>query len=331
MPLRVGIVGCGMIAGGPVRDGRPIAGNLAAACRAVRGVELVAAADVDAPRRAAFGTRWGVTSLFGSASEMLAASSLDIVIVATSQEGHEAACMAALESGVRGIFCEKPFTGSADGARRVVEAARVRGSVLVANFSRRWDGAHRDLAARIARGELGEVREVFASYTGTMRGNGSHFVDTLRMLVPGDWRAAWTSALPPDSVDGPIDAVLEHADGARAHVAAIRGAEYFVFDAQVLGTKGRARLLFAGGTTDVRVDLPAELAGYPGYRYLAETTPLPPTTLAVAFERALEALAAAVRGEAPVDVPPETYVTSLELVDSIVSSATSAPSAENKR
>ena len=80
--LRIGIAGCGMIAGGPVREGRPILGNHAQSCQDIRGVELVAAADPSAERRLAFAAHWGLDKVYASATEMLSAERLDILIVA---------------------------------------------------------------------------------------------------------------------------------------------------------------------------------------------------------------------------------------------------------
>lgn len=319
MTLRVGIVGCGMIAGGPVKEGRPISGNHAAACRAVEGVRLVAACDPDPVRRKAFARTWEIADTYASTDAMLESSKLDIVIVAAPQEAHEAACLAAIARGVRGVLCEKPFTGAATSAKRVTDAASAAGVAVVVNFMRRWDETHRALAQRIAQGVLGDVREVHASYTGTLRGNGAHFVDTLRMLVPGEWRTGWTSHLAADAADGPVDAVLE-ADRVRAYVGAVREADYFVFESQIIGTKGRARLLFGGN--DVRLDAPAPHPDYPGYRYLVEAETLPTMTLAGAFTNALSGLVTAVRDGTPVAVPAAEHVASLGLVDAMMTNAT---------
>jgi predicted dehydrogenase len=322
MTLRVGIVGCGLIAGGPVREGRPISGNHAAACRAVPGIELVAAADTDGGRLAAFGRHWEVERLFSDAAAMLESMKLDLVIVTTPPNAHEAVCLEAIRRGARGILCEKPFTGSAEAAARIVAAAKAAGCALVVNFTRRWDASHRELARRIVAGELGDIRQVLASYTGTLRGNGAHFVDTLMMLAPGPWDVAWASALPVGSSDGPIDAVLTRPDGARAYLGAVRDPGYFIFEIHLLGTKARARLMMQGN--DLRIDVPRPHHDFPGYLYLVEDTALPKMTIASAFGHALAELAEAVEGRRPTDVSPDAHVASLGLVDAIVNNASNS-------
>ena len=82
-PLRVGLAGCGLIGGGPLREGRPLTGNHAQACRDSDGIALVAAADPDAGRCAAFAAYWGLPRVYADAGTMLAAEKLDLLIVAT--------------------------------------------------------------------------------------------------------------------------------------------------------------------------------------------------------------------------------------------------------
>jgi predicted dehydrogenase len=312
--LVVGIAGCGLIAGGPVREGRVLVGNHAQACREVSGVKLVAAADPDEARREAFGQRWGVTQLYADVPAMLASERLDLLIVATPPEAHETACLAAADAGVRGVLCEKPLTGTGDGARRVVDALREKGVPLVANFSRRWDTTHATLLDRLRAGALGEIRTVHGVYTGTLRGNGTHLIDTIQMLAPLEWGVAWSSALPGHASDGPVDGVLV-AGPAHASLQCVRTAEYFVFELHVLGTLGRARLLASGN--DVHLDAPRPNPDYPGYRYLQPAEELPKNTLPASFSRALEALAEAVRtGRTPL-VDPASYVSTLTLIDAL--------------
>jgi predicted dehydrogenase len=309
--LRVGIAGCGLIGGGPVRGGRPIAGTHAQACREVEGVELWAAADPDATRRAAFGAHWGVERLYADHRAMLDGG-VDLIVAATPPAQHEAVCTDAVRAGVRGVLCEKPFTGDARAARRVCEAARAASVPLVVNFSRRWDTNHQALARRFAAGEWGALSTAWGVYTGELRGNGAHLVDTLRMLAPGAWQVEWSSAA--GAADGPIAAVLR-SGGARAYLGPATGTGYFIFELTLLAAAGRARL--QSGGNDIQLDRPSEDARFPGYRYLQPVEQLPRDTLPGTFARALGELARAAREGTPPSVAPEETVGTLDLIDAI--------------
>jgi predicted dehydrogenase len=312
--LRVGIAGGGMIAGGPVREGKPIATNHAAACRDVDGVALVAFAEPNDERRQKFAEFWKVPA-HADVGEMLAREKLDILVVATPPETHESICLAGIEARVPGLLCEKPFTGTAAGARRIVEACRASDTRLAVNFVRRWDEGHQRLAARIADGAIGTFKKAWGCYTGTIRGNGSHLLDTLRMMTRSELTPEWVTPL--DADDGPVSAVLASND-ARAFITVVES-EYFVFELHVYGTKGRAKLLMQG--LDLRLDLPESDPDFPGYRYLTGSEEVANGTLMHAFPRCLGSLAAAVRERRPLTPAPADFLASLELLDAVVAKA----------
>jgi predicted dehydrogenase len=319
--LKVGIAGCGLIAGSPIREGRPIATNHAAACRATGGCELVAAADPDADRRAAFSKQWGVAAIYPTVDAMLRSHGLDVLVVATPADTHEAVCTAGIAAGVRGVLCEKPLSGHAEGARRIVERCQASGVHLAVNFTRRWDATHQELAARVGAGAIGTLRGVSGLYTGTLRGNGSHLVDTVNMLTRrSDWTVGWTNRVDGKD-DGAIAATL-FAEDLVFHIMPIDGAEYFVFEIQLVGTRGRARMLLGGN--DVRIDHPRSSEQYPGYSYLLHEERLGQDTLTGAFVNIHRSLAAAVRGESSLPFSAAEHIATLEGVDELVRAATDA-------
>lgn len=318
--LNVGIAGCGLVAGAPLDAGRPIATNHATACSATPGCQLVAVADPDSRRRTAFANYWGLVNVYSSVAEMLKRHQLDILIVATPAASHQAVCQQAIAARVRGILCEKPLTGHAVTAQAVVDLCRHAAIPLVVNFTRRWDATHQALAARLGAGAIGPLRAVFGTYTGTLRGNGSHLVDTVNMLTHrSDWSCNWTSKLALGSADGPVAATLSAGDIVFS-MTAVPQAEYFIFELQFLGTKGRARMLLGGN--DVRLDFPRLSEQYPGYSYLLDEQVLGSDSLPNAFSRALAALASAVRGERELPFSAEAHIATLACVDSLIVSAT---------
>jgi predicted dehydrogenase len=319
MTFSVGIVGCGMIAGGPVRGGKAISGTHAEACRELAIVELTCGADVDAARREGFQKQWGVTRMFASADALLAEAKPDLLIVATTASEHERVCAAAVQHRVRGILCEKPLTGSAASAKRVVDACAAAKIPLVVNFSRRWDPSLR--AAREWVAELGPIRSVHGTYSGTLRGNGSHLVDTIRMFAPLAWRVEWAAGAVDAAGDGAISAMLSAPGGARATIDCIDGAEFALFELTFLGTRGRLRLRNSGN--DLFIDHAEASADFPGYSMLTRTEKLPGGTLASACKYGLAELADAVGSTRAVDISAHEFVATLSLVDAIASTAQS--------
>ncbi|HEX6681853.1 MAG TPA: Gfo/Idh/MocA family oxidoreductase [Candidatus Limnocylindrales bacterium] len=129
--LRVGIIGCGLIAA-----------NHVTALRGIEGVEVVAVADVDAERAPEFARRHGVPRAYPGAEEMFA-EGLDAVTVCTPHAAHMDGVLAAARHGVH-VLCEKPIALSLDDAMRMVEAAQQAGVLFGVLFQRRfWPAAQR--------------------------------------------------------------------------------------------------------------------------------------------------------------------------------------------
>jgi predicted dehydrogenase len=130
--VRVGFLGCGLIAGFHARG-----------LRAVDGAEIVAAHDIDGARAARFAREWAGTAAAaaGSAEEVIAAS--DAVYVCTWTSTHQALVEAVVAAG-KPVFCEKPLATDLAGAEAMTAAVARSGVVnqvglvLRASPSFRW-------------------------------------------------------------------------------------------------------------------------------------------------------------------------------------------------
>jgi len=187
--FRAAIVGCGRIAG--IKDTPRGSGGVTTHAQAYHrhpAFRVVAACDADGARLAAFQERWGVQRGFTALQPLLAETRLDVVSVCSPTEEHYRQTQQLLEcsSAPRVIFVEKPVCESPpelDTLDRLVQRSHV--AVLV-NHTRRFDAAHRRAAALIARGELGALVAGRCDYYGGWLHNGSHTIDTLRMLLHGE-------------------------------------------------------------------------------------------------------------------------------------------------
>lgn len=144
-PRRVGIVGCGFWA---TEAHLP-------ALRALPGVQVTACAGQDEADARSFAARHGVPHWFASGEDLIASGSVDAVTVASPDDVHPGAVMAALEAGVP-VFCEKPLANTAATARLLAdEQERTQVSATV-GFSFRYSPAVQQLRRDLAAGRLGE-------------------------------------------------------------------------------------------------------------------------------------------------------------------------------
>lgn len=148
-PLRVGIAGCGNIAG-------PYAESLVG----YPETELVGVADIDPARAQALAERSGCRA-YPDLAAMLADASLDLIVNLTVHTAHHAVSRAALEAG-KHVYSEKPLALTAEQARELVALAGARGLRLGCSPFTFLGEAQQAAWRVVEEGVLGTVRVAFA-------------------------------------------------------------------------------------------------------------------------------------------------------------------------
>jgi len=147
-PLRVGIVGAGMIATVPYGYLPGLVG--------AEGIEIAAITDAHRPaaERVAAGNH--IPLVFDSLEELLQSGSVDAVVNLTPAHVHHHVAMQVIEAGLH-LVTEKPLASTLEEADEICEAARAKGVVVVTApmdmLGSEWSEARR----LVAGGALGKV------------------------------------------------------------------------------------------------------------------------------------------------------------------------------
>jgi hypothetical protein len=94
-------------------------------------ITLVAAAERDGKRLAAFHTRYGVDGLYQDARKMLQTERPEIVAIASNTKGRAELTCLAVDCGAKGIITEKPMANTLAEADRMVRVCAAAGVPLV--------------------------------------------------------------------------------------------------------------------------------------------------------------------------------------------------------
>ncbi|MGI8476947.1 MAG: Gfo/Idh/MocA family protein [Thermomicrobiales bacterium] len=189
--LRVGVIGCGMIAQRvhlPILTGLP-------------DVEVTALAEPDPQRRAEAAALAPTAATYADYSDLLAAADVDAVVVCLPSALHASAAIAALAAG-KHLYLEKPLATDLDEGRGVLEAWRRAGTVGMIGFNYRFNRLYEELRGHVQSagtdgvGEVVAVRSVFSTATspqdwrqtrqaggGALLDLASHHVDLVRFLL----------------------------------------------------------------------------------------------------------------------------------------------------
>ena len=182
---RVAIIGLGRM-GSTIDDEFPDRSppySVAASCLASDRLQVVAGADIDADKRAAFAQRWGVSALYHDYVEMIRQENPDMVAVCTRGHLHAEIATRSAAEGVPLIFCEKAIACSmleADALRKAVEE---NGTLFNSGVLRRFDLRYHQARDLIRQGEIGEPQAaVHYAATNLLHGH-IHSIDTLSFLL----------------------------------------------------------------------------------------------------------------------------------------------------
>jgi predicted dehydrogenase len=146
--LRLGIVGCG-----------DIAGFTAWVSRLVPQVRLAACCDVNAERAQAFGKRHGIRQVLPDYAHLLASAPLDAVYLAVPHHLHYEMVLAAVEAG-KPVLVEKPLARTLAEGTQLVEALKGRSAKVGVNYQYRYDNGCYALARAVQQEALGKVLSV---------------------------------------------------------------------------------------------------------------------------------------------------------------------------
>ncbi|MBP2437179.1 Gfo/Idh/MocA family protein [Microbacterium amylolyticum] len=144
MALRVGVIGTGGIAGAHATAIRELGGS----------VELVAVADIDAARAAAFAADHGGATVFASADDLLAHAGADVVCICTPPQTHAPLAIAAMRAGVTALV-EKPTALSLAELDEIARVEEETGTQTLTVFQHRFGAASLRLRELVTSGALG--------------------------------------------------------------------------------------------------------------------------------------------------------------------------------
>ena len=148
-PLKIGLLGAGMIATSPP-------GYLPNLHKIPAKATLVAVADPVVERARSVASQYGASASYASLEEMLERSDVDVVVNLTPIPAHGSATLQALRAG-KHVISEKPLATNLDDADAIVELARAKGLTVVCAPPNMLYPTRRELKRLIAEQAIGKV------------------------------------------------------------------------------------------------------------------------------------------------------------------------------
>lgn len=206
------------------------------------GYELIAGCDVQEENLNAFSKKVKPSvQLFADYKEMLARTAPDLLVIATDTASHYDIGLAAIEQGIKGIFCEKPIAYSVKDARSLLEYADRENVLFAVNYFRAYDANYNKILNRFKKGEWGELHGIEAKFCGGVFNNATHLIDLI-MRYTGEPVLVYgfpTLHVSSNDQDPIIDLYLKFHNGVNAYLHGFTGKDYDIFEIDFLFSKGR--------------------------------------------------------------------------------------------
>lgn len=149
--LRAGIIGSGFMSG--------------VHAKAVRDsgyeVTAIASSSLESAERAA--RELGIAKAYASWQELVQSDLVDVVHVCTPNQLHAEITIAAAQAG-KHVVCEKPISTSLDDALEMQRAVEANGVGFAVPFAYRFYPIVREIKARLAHGEAGDLHLIHGNY-----------------------------------------------------------------------------------------------------------------------------------------------------------------------
>ena len=170
---RIGVIGCGQMATAHAN-----------AYKAIESTEVVAAADPNPERRAKFDEAYTVVSLYEDHQEMLQSEELDIISICTWPSLHCEMTVAAAESGIKAILCEKPMALNLGEADKMLEGCEKAGTRLVIGHQHRFDPQAVQTVELLKGNAIGDLQWMLGYCNSKeLLSDGTHVIDLMRYFV----------------------------------------------------------------------------------------------------------------------------------------------------
>ena len=146
-----------------------INGAILAAAAATGCFDVAAVASRDATRAEAYAREHGIGRSYGAYDELLTDPDLDAVYISVPNRMHHEWTMRSLTAG-KHVLCEKPYSRHAAEVEKAFACARERGLILTEGLMHRHHPQTMLVSSVVARGSIGSVRTIRATFAVQMRG-----------------------------------------------------------------------------------------------------------------------------------------------------------------
>ena len=187
-----------------------------------------------------YAKKYKISKTYTSTSELFKNEKLDCVSICTLVSTHLKIVEEAANSGVKGIFLEKPISDSINDAKKIIEICKRNKIKLQINHQRRFHPIYLKIKKVLDEKKIGEIQFINVYYGAGIANTGSHMFDLLRMLF-GEIKyvkSQYSKNKSQNKNDPNLDMTIEFFNSITCQINSLDYTNYAIFNMEIYGMKG---------------------------------------------------------------------------------------------
>ena len=238
--LNCAVIGCGRIGCGFDDNHSNLIKTHAGSYFKNSQTNLVALCDIDKKKLEKYAKKYKISKTYTSTSELFKNEKLDCVSICTLVSTHLKIVEEAANSGVKGIFLEKPISDSINDAKKIIEICKRNKIKLQINHQRRFHPIYLKIKKVLDEKKIGEIQFINVYYGAGIANTGSHMFDLLRMLF-GEIKyvkSQYSKNKSQNKNDPNLDMTIEFFNSITCQINSLDYTNYAIFNMEIYGMKG---------------------------------------------------------------------------------------------
>jgi len=238
--LKCAVIGCGRIGCGFDDNQSNLIKTHAGSYFKNSQTNLVALCDIDKKKLEKYAKKYKISKTYTSTSELFKNEKLDCVSICTLVSTHLKIVEEAANSGVKGIFLEKPISDSINDAKKIIEICKRNKIKLQIDHQRRFHPIYLKIKKVLDEKKIGEIQFINVYYGAGIANTGSHMFDLLRMLF-GEIKyvkSQYSKNKSQNKNDPNLDMTIEFFNSITCQINSLDYTNYAIFNMEIYGMKG---------------------------------------------------------------------------------------------
>ena len=238
--LNCAVIGCGRIGCGFDDNHSNLIKTHAGSYFKNSQTNLVALCDIDKKKLEKYAKKYKISKTYTSTSELFKNEKLDCVSICTLVSTHLKIVEEAANSGVKGIFLEKPISDSINDAKKIIEICKRNKIKLQIDHQRRFHPVYLKIKKVLDEKKIGEIQFINVYYGAGIANTGSHMFDLLRMLF-GEIKyvkSKYSKNKSQNKNDPNLDMTIEFFNSITCQINSLDYTNYAIFNMEIYGMKG---------------------------------------------------------------------------------------------